>query len=62
MYMMQKQHNQSLLRQHILSKNRMMDPGLYAATGTMPPSSSQAGPMGHMMGQPQGEYTPSPAT
>ncbi|XP_070173165.1 mediator of RNA polymerase II transcription subunit 12-like protein isoform X2 [Littorina saxatilis] len=49
-YAMQK-HNQILLRQHILSKNRMMDPGMYAGAGTMPHSASQSGAMGPMMGQ-----------
>ena len=56
LYMIQKQHNQNLLRHHILSKNRGMDPGMYPGAGAIPPNSSQPGAMGHMMGQPQGEY------
>ncbi|KAL8595943.1 hypothetical protein ACOMHN_018255 [Nucella lapillus] len=46
----------TLLRQRILNKTRIMDPTMYPpGPATMPPTSSQpGGPMAHMMGQPQG--------
>jgi hypothetical protein len=47
--MMQKQHNTSLLRAHILSRNRMMDPGAMYTGGSTPPNSQHPPGIAPMM-------------